>query len=166
MIVSSETLVNAPPAQAWAVIADQFGDISHWAASVVRSDFRAQNQGTLLGGTRTCSIPGFGEISEYVDTYEPEKMRYGYRIDEGMPFFVKKATNRWFVRKVSANQAQVGVVFDLKLSPVIGTLMGPLLKMQLKKGQPKMLEELAYYIETGRPHQRTQDRFEQQAIAS
>ena len=71
-----------------------------------------------------------------------------------MPFFVKNLVNNWQVTEQGNRQAAVNMKLNIDLMPVIGTLMAPMMKVQMGKLLGEAVEELKFFVENGKPHPR------------
>ena len=145
--------MNTTADRCWHILAEEFGEIDRWAANIAKSYLKDPAVG-LLGNVRTCEIPSFGTLHERITTFDPEARKVGYVI-EGMPKFVRKTTNTWYVRPVGPKKAVVGSIFEFETAGFLGKLMGPMLRRQLSKGTNGLLEEFRAYAETGQVHSRT-----------
>ena len=74
--VVEQITIDAPPAKVWAAIKD-FGDVESLLPMVERSESAGGNE---PGATRTLYLKGGGELHEVLKRYEPDRMRYAYRI--------------------------------------------------------------------------------------
>lgn len=155
MEIRAEVVIDAPAQAAWALIGDQFGEIGQWAAPIVRSSVDSQPG---PGAIRTCQIAKFGpfpagSIKERLLVFDPAAMTLTYESVEGMPSFVSRAVNRWSVHAESAARCVVRTHATLVLNGPI-RMLAPLLKLKLRADGARVLSELRYRVEYGRPHPR------------
>lgn len=155
MQLAKSIVIHAPADKVWTILGDNFASISEWASDVQRSAPNADliaPTGAPVGG-RVCHVPGFGDIYETFTDYDAVGKRYTYEAT-GMPFFVKAAHNSWQIEALDAHSCRVGFKAEMRLLPVIGTLMGVPMRIQLSKVLQNAVEELKYYVETGNLHPR------------
>ena len=159
MKLASELTINAPADQVWKVVAHDFAQIGEWASGVTRSrvNVDAEPLPDAHVGGRICTVPGIGEITETFTAYDERGRTFTYEAT-GMPFFVRRALNSWNVRALNDNTTQVTFQAEMKLLPVIGTVMGIPMKRQLVRVLDSATEELKHYVETGEIHPRKQRR--------
>ncbi len=79
--VSEKIIINAPPEEVWAAIAD-FDSIADWHPAVASLVTQGGNQ---PGATRILTLGNGGVIEEKLEKYQSEKMRYFYRITKVAP---------------------------------------------------------------------------------
>ena len=79
--VSEKIVIKAPPEDVWAAIAD-FDSIVHWHPAVASVVAEGGNQ---PGATRILTLGNGGVIEEKLEKYQPENMRYFYRITKVAP---------------------------------------------------------------------------------
>ncbi len=165
MLVINERRIDAPVARVWELLTGDFGDISRWAGAVSASSFVRDRPETLVGGTRSCTIVGLGELREHVTECDPSTLRLSYDIS-GMPFPVRVASNDWQIRSCP-EWTVVTSHMEFALTPIVGALMAPILRRQMRKAVDRLLEEMAYFVETGTVHPRkTTSRLVEQPAAS
>jgi hypothetical protein len=157
MELRSEIAVDAPAGAAWEILGERFHDIGSWAAPIT-SSCSVGHDGAVAGATRACSIASFGPfeagtIKERLIAFDSERMAFEYEALEGMPSFVAQAVNRWSVHPLDDARSVVRIHATLTLrGPIV--LLSWLLRWQMQRGGVRVLEELRYYVEHGRPHPR------------
>ena len=155
MEMQAEAFIDALPEAAWAVIGDQFGRIGEWACPITGSSIEGQPG---AGAVRTCRIGRFGPvapgvIAERLTVFDLADRSLAYEAAEGMPAFVTRAVSRWSVHPGPGHSCVVWVHATLTLQPW-ARAAGPLLRWRLRGQSRRVLEELRYRVETGRPHPR------------
>jgi hypothetical protein len=80
-------------------------------------------------------------------------MTLTYESAEGMPAFVSKAISRWCVHPETATRCVVRTHATLTLRGPI-RLLQMLLRLKLRQNGARVLDELRYRVEYGRPHPR------------
>jgi hypothetical protein len=155
MELRAEVIIGAPARRVWAVLGEQFGDISRWAAPIQASSI---DGAPTVGACRTCHIAGFGPfkpgvIKERLIAFAPEPMSFAYRAVEGLPGFVGDAVNRWSVEPLDEHRSVVRVHATVELRGPM-RLVGALLRWRMRVAGERTLEELKHHVENGRPHPR------------
>jgi hypothetical protein len=155
MDLRAEVVIDAPAHAAWAVLGERFGQISDWAAPIETSSLEGE---PAVGAIRTCQFVGFGPfksgtIKERLVEFDPPTMSLAYEGAEGMPRFVKRAINRWTVHSQTEGSCSVRTHATLELRGPL-RLIQFLLKRRLQADGARVLGELRYQIECGRPHPR------------
>jgi hypothetical protein len=80
-------------------------------------------------------------------------MRFAYRAT-GMPFVVREATDTWSVTALGPARSRLDLRAEIRLLPLVGPVVAPLLKRQIGGLLRHAVEELKHYVETGEPHPR------------
>jgi hypothetical protein len=156
--ITSQTTVDVPAAQAWHLLAHQFDQIGQWTSLIPQSrpvsDIPAP-AGAPVGG-RVCSpaVAGFRAVQETFTSYDEAGMRFSYAATAGLPWLITRAENHWSVRPLSPDRSLVEARAEVALRPFPGLLVGPLLRLQLRRAAERVFEELKYYLEHGQPHPR------------
>ncbi len=158
MNVLRELEINAAPKQVWGILAHNFHKADQWASSIYVSSPRSTGtthpETPFVESGRTCETE-LGGFKETIVHYDEKNMRFGYQAQgEKMPFFVKGLSNTWTVKPTGNGYSHVTSKVEIKLMPVIGTIMGPMMKMQLGGVIKSAMEELKHFVETGKPHPR------------
>jgi len=153
----SEIPIDAPAADAWAVLGEAFGDIGTWASAIAASSLDGPLE---AGAVRTCDLASFafmrgGTIQEHLDRFEPDGMRFAYTATDGMPWFIRQATNRWSVTPDGPDRCIVRSHATVDLVGWFAPLQG-LMRRQLSAGTAAFAEELRHRVEQGTPHPRKQ----------
>ncbi len=92
--VSEKITIDAPPEEVWATIAD-FDSIASWHPVVASLVAEGGNQ---PGATRVLTLQSGGIIEEKLEKYQPEKMRYFYRITKVAPeVFPVNSYSSWMI---------------------------------------------------------------------
>ena len=153
MELQAEVIINAPARAAWALLGDQFGKIGEWAVPIDESSVDSRPG---PGAVRTCQIARFGPfpagtIKERLFEFDPMAMSLAYESADGMPAFVSRAINRWSVRPETPARCRVRTEATLELSGPV-RLLAPLLAFKLRGDAARVLDQLCYRVEHGRPH--------------
>ena len=158
MQITRSIRIDAPAERVWDVLAHQFYDADKWLSSIYHSGERASvptvGDFPLHTGGRSCDT-SLGLFRETIQHYDENERSFGYSAEgDKMPFFVKHLQNNWTVSSDGPNRSTVDMRLEAKLLPVFAQLMGPVMKRQFGKVTTEAVEELKYYVETGRPHKR------------
>jgi hypothetical protein len=153
--LTGEIVVGAPAHAVWAELGERFGHIGEWAAPIAASSLDGEPR---VGAVRTCHTARFGPvapgvITERLTAFDPAAMAFAYEAVGGMPGFVRRASNRWSVHPQGERRCLVRTHATLELrGPAV--LLSFFLKWRLHTGGARVLDELRYRIEHGRPHPR------------
>ena len=153
--VKKQIVINAPVAEVWRVLADEYHRVGEWASSIDHSaiNHEAPVPDGLEYGGRICSVPGFGDLKESFTNYDADNLTYSYEATDGMPFFVTKAGNTWSLsKKGEKTVVDMHLIADVNLFP--GKLMQAMMKRQFDRQAGEVIEELKYFVEQGKPHPR------------
>ncbi len=139
--VARSAVVDAPPDEVWAVLAD-FDGISTWAADVDHSSF-VTDQVEGVGTARRVQV-GRTVLIERVTEWDPSQA-LAYDL-EGLPAVVAGATNRWALRP-TAQRTEVTLTstVDPGVKPP-GRIAAPLVARRLGKASEGMLAGLAAHL--------------------
>ena len=158
MTISKQIIIDAPATEVWRVVAHDFHKADQWASSVNHSTRREAGptpEGCPLDTAGRACDTSIGAIKEEIVHYNETQKSFGYQAKgEKMPFFVKNLVNNWRVTAQDTNRARVDMKLNVKLMPVIGTIMGPMMKLQMGKLLGEAVEELKFFVEQGKPHPR------------
>lgn len=153
MVIEKEILINKSIRDAWKVLGVDFANASKWASAVSHSE----GSGDKFKGS-TCSERGcsttMGSIKEKLYEFSNEKYLLAYEVAEGMPSMVKYATNTWKLVEIGENKCKLQIKMDIKMGGFFGSLLQPIMKMQMSKIGNHLVEDFAYYVENGTPHPR------------
>ncbi|SEK70324.1 Polyketide cyclase / dehydrase and lipid transport [Aquimarina amphilecti] len=138
--------VAAPASKVWEVLWDDYGEVCQWASTVNTSETR-KVPGSPDGG-RTC-VSTWGEISEIVEEVDEKNMMYRYYAD-GLPSMMKSAVNTWKVTSKSINTSEVSIDLEIEFATIPRIIMGWMIIPKMKKDIIQTLEDLRYFIETGK----------------
>ena len=144
-------IVNKPINAVWEILGNQFGDAYKWASGLNYSEaFNVPKIDGAPSNNRACELPS-GNIKEEIRKFDPVKNVLEYEVIEGFPFFVDQAINNWQLSKISTNKTKVDMHLIVKTKGLIGSIMSPMMKMQLKKQLAHIPNDLKQFVETGNP---------------
>ena len=144
-----EITIDKPIAEAWELLGPQYGKACEWAPGVHGSGLA----GTAVNGTpthRACATD-FGDIKEQVTAYDPLTYLLEYRVTEGFPSMIKEGRNRWQLHSAGPNKTRLTMDMTINTGGFVGTVMRPMMRMQLNKVADQVVEGFKHYAETGRP---------------
>lgn len=156
MKITKQITVNASAENVWDVLGHKYDRVSEWASSVLESYGKpvtaSTNKAPFAGRKCQTTLGGFNED---IVTYDEQKMKLAYSATgDKMPFFVKQLVNNWSITPVNANRSRIDMRLEMDLLPVFNLIMAPMMKMQMGKVLEESIEELKYFVETGKPHPR------------
>ena len=134
MQFSKQVTVNASAEKVWEVAAREFANIGVWATAVshsVANNELASVNNSPVGG-RLCDT-SIGKISEEFTAYDDDKQTFSFKgvFDSKM---LQSVTNTTELRSIDENTTEVKITPNIELS-FIGSLMSPMIRMQLSKFQ-------------------------------
>lgn len=153
MNIKKEIIVNKNIDEAWDVLGNQFGEAYQWASGLNHS--HAYGDPQLPGTTcnnRSCDTTQ-GKIEEVIRTFDSKNYILEYEVVDGFPFFVDTGVNKWQLTE-TGNTTRVNIDFKLKTKGLMGSIMSPMMKIQMNKLIGFVLEDFKHYVETGRPSPR------------
>ena len=150
MEFTKQVSVNASAEKVWDVIGRDFANIGVWSTAVshsVANNEVAPVNNSPVGG-RVCDT-SFGKISEEFTAYDDNKKTFSFKGVFDSKMF-KSVISTTELTSIDENTTVVKMTPDIKLS-FIGTLMSPIIKIQLSKTLDQLLDDLKYYVENGKP---------------
>ena len=139
--------VNKPLKDLWKVSATEFEKVGFWATGIFRS-WKTEDH------DRVCET-SFGKLYEKITL--KDKKNHRIEIDaKGLPFFVKKFIGSWQFKKITNNKTEVTITLNLKTMPIIGSIMGLMMKPKLQKAIEVTMKDYITYLETGKISERKQ----------
>ena len=156
MEIRREILIDSSSEKIWNVIGNRFGDVQDWL-SVVKSS-KVSNTNKLLEGAlcsgRIC-ITNFGKVTETITHFNEKEKILSYDAKaEKMPFFVKGLENTWKIISIEDGKSKASVTFKMKVVFPFNLFVNFMMKPQMDKTMRLSLEELKYFVENDKPHQR------------
>ncbi len=143
--VTRQIEIDAPTDRVWAVLSD-FGGVYKWNPTVTHSSL-IEDQGTGVGAQRTCTVAGFGDITERATAWEEGK---SMSVDiSGAPMLKRAVGNIAVEGRGDATLVTARVDYQTGWGP-IGALMGATI-MKRKFGQTfeQTLAGLRHHVLTG-----------------
>lgn len=148
--IEKRVSVDATPEQTWAVLAEDFAQVSVWASEIEHSSGTASGH---VPTTRSCET-SIGGFKETVLEYDEVNRVLAYRAEsEDMPGFVRELSNRWTLTPNPDGGTDIHMLLTADLSP-LGKMMWPVMFTQLNGPVSRTVEDLEFYLENGQPHPR------------
>ena len=155
MIIEKEITINKNIDNAWKVLGIEFADAHKWASAINHSEGSGGEFQGASCSERGCSTT-MGGLKEKLTKFSNEDYSLSYQVYDGMPSMVKYAENNWKLTSLGTNKSKLQMRMDLKVGGIMGTIMQPMMKMQMTKMGSQLLEEFKFYVENGTPHPRKQ----------
>ena len=159
MQIKKSLTVNVSPEKAWKVLGQEYGGVGQWASAVFASSESMNGDAPYKGATctgRVCET-SMGPFSETIREFDQDKYLVSYDASgEKMPSFVKGINNRWQLHPRADGKTDVNMLMTANLSGIMGTVMGPMMRMQMGTILKNSIEEFKYYLENDAPHPRKQ----------
>jgi len=153
MKITTEIIINKPTLDVWEIAGNQFGSAHIWASALTHTEGSGRKMTEQVCESRTCDIKGMGRIHERLLEFDAKNFVLTYEVTNGFPFFVERGINRWMMTP-EGSVTRLQSVAEITTRGFVGTLMAPLMKMQMKRLMHRLLEDLKHYVETGVPHPR------------
>lgn len=153
MEIKKEIVIDQSIEQVWGILGNQFTDAYKWARGLDHSE--GHGTPTFEGAScsnRTCEVPGFGTIQEVIRKFDTKNYVLAYEVSEGFPDFISSAINTWSLSRVDG-KTKVNMHLKMETNGFKGTIMGPMMKLQLSKLISGVVQDLKIYAETGKPSQ-------------
>ncbi|MCP4458286.1 MAG: SRPBCC family protein [Cytophagales bacterium] len=154
MIIKKEIIINSDIEKSWSVLGKNFANVDRWASAIKISEGSGESFSGSTCSTRGCDVKGMESIKEKLLNYSDDTHSLKYEIIEGLPSMVKKGTNSWSLESIASNETKLTMEMNMDIRGFIGTLMKPMMKMQMGGMGNKFLEEFKFYVEKGNPHPR------------
>ena len=154
MKLTNKFLVNQSVSRVWAVMADDFINISKWASSIAESKENDELTTVPLSNApvagRVCTAPGYGDVHETITYFNSDAKEFHYTASASdMPKFVTNLENRWSFKAVSEDVTEVKTHATITMKDFPGYLAAPFLKLRMNHMAKVFADELKYYVETG-----------------
>ena len=145
----TEVIVNAPAIAAWTVLGERFGALESWTSTIAHTTLDGELQ---VGVARTCeSTQQFGPfppatVTERLTLFDREQMEFRYEATQGIPRFVKHATNHWRIEPIGTDRCRVTSTAEVRFT-WWATVLAPLFPAMIRGDMHKLSEELRVAIE-------------------
>ncbi|MEM8856755.1 MAG: SRPBCC family protein [Chloroflexota bacterium] len=148
--IKAKKVINKPIDEVWKFIVEEFHNSHEWATGTPSCRKGEASEDF----DRVCDTES-GRLMDTITNIDDENHILQFSVT-GLPFFVRSVVATWRLNKVSDTQAEIVMGPRIEVMPVIGTLMQIPMKISLEKLYPGLLDDLATYIETGKPSARKQ----------
>ncbi len=159
MKISKKVTVKKSAEDVWAVLGEDFVNISKWVSSVnhsVELKGKLATEAPVCG--RVCDLgsgPKSAIIDEKIISFDRQNRNFTLEVtpqaESKMP--IVKSISIFSVKKLSNSSCEVSCTANVTLKP-FALLLLPLLKMGFGKNFGELLEELQFYVENGTVHPR------------
>ena len=143
-------LINKPIDEVWKCVFDDFTNAHKWATGTPTCRKGESHEGF----DRVCDTES-GKLMDTFTNVDHENYMFEFSV-KGLPFFVRSVVSTWKLTKISDSQTEIVLGPKIEVKPGIGTIAQFPMKMIFKRLYPGLLEDLAIYIETGKPSPRKQ----------
>jgi hypothetical protein len=144
--------VSASATDAWALLADGFGDIGTWTTAVDGSNLVGGQ--VEVGAERHCKVSGplsgDGITVERITAFDPGGMTYSYEAVRGLPSFLRSAHNTLSVTPLAGNRCRIHADAAIAL-PWWRVPLGPVIWLGVGFAIRKFFSDLQYRLEQGAP---------------
>lgn len=143
-------LINKPIQEVWKCVFDDFANAHLWATGTPTCRKGEPNEDF----DRVCDTET-GRLTDTITNVDYQNYMFEFSVN-GLPFFVRSVVSTWKLRQISATQTEIILGPRIEVKPGVGTIAQIPMKLAFKKLYPGLLEDLATYIETGKPSPRKQ----------
>ncbi len=142
--------IDKPVEEVWKFVVEEFPNAHNWATgtSYCRKGEESEDF------DRVCDTET-GKLMDKITKIDNENYLFEFSV-KGLPFFVRSVVSTWKLNKISNTQTEIILGPRIEVMPIIGTIMQIPMKMALVKLYPELLDDLAIYVETGKPSPRKQ----------
>lgn len=142
--------IKKPIEELWNFVIDDFDKGHLWAMGT--TDCRKGEPHEDFD--RVCETES-GRLMDTITKIDNENHELVFSV-KGLPFFVRSVTSSWKLNKISDTETEIVLGPRITVIPVIGSIAQIPMKFALKKLYPALLDDMAVYVETGRPSARKQ----------
>ncbi len=159
--MSKSVVVNVSAKDLWQIVGPGFAEAGKWSTAVDHSV--GHGEGKFEGATCdtiSCdlSAKGFSSVNERITEYDDSNHTLAFDVFEGMPGFVTYTNNRTVITDLSQDKSQAELQITMHMKPLLGWLLGGMLKKNLSNLIDSALDDLKVFAETGKPSDRKQAR--------
>ncbi len=144
--------INVSADRLWEIVGTDFANVGIWSTAVDHSVGKGDPE--FAGATcttRGCELnaKGFNNILEELTEFNDTTQQLTFIVIDGMPGFVTSAKSHWEIIALSDSTSTMKIVSSIEMKPFMGSLMGGMLKKNITKIIPTVLDDLKVYAETG-----------------
>ena len=142
--------IKKPIEEVWKFVIEDFANAHEWSTGTTscRSGVASEDF------DRVCETET-GTLTDTITRIDDADHVLQFSVT-GLPFFVRSVVSTWKLHEVSDTETEIVLGPRIEVMPVIGTVMQIPMKMALTKLYPGILDDLAIYVETGKPSPRKQ----------
>lgn len=142
--------INKPIEEVWRFVVDDFTSNHDWAFGT--TSCRAGTESEDFD--RICHTES-GTLKDTITKVDDENHVLEFSV-AGLPFFVRSVEATWSLEPVSDTEKDITIGPRIETMPIIGRIMEIPMKNALDKLYPDLLNDMAVFVETGRPSPRKQ----------
>ncbi len=146
--------INKPIKEVWKFVIEEFPNGHKWAYGTVS----CRKGDASEHFDRVCETET-GRLIDKITKIDNENHLLEFSV-KGLPFFVRSVVSTWKLNKISDIQTEIILGPRIEVMPVIGTIMQIPMKIAFKKLYPGLLDDLVFFVETGKPSLRKQKEIE------
>lgn len=144
-------VIHKPIDEVWEVVFEDFTKAHLWATGTPTC--RKGEPGEDFD--RVCDTET-GRLTDTITKVDTGNYMFEFSV-QGLPFFVRSVVSTWKLQRISKEQTEIILGPRIDVKPGIGTIAQIPMKYAFKKLYPGLLDDLATYIETGKPSLRKQE---------
>jgi len=138
----------------WQVMGNQFDQIHIWASFFKDSKPSGEKKFNEIDFSARETVVEGGENSHSLDVFDSKNYILSYTVTVGAPPFADKAQAQWALESTNEHSCTASITVNMELKDMIPEEKAAEVKGWLSKSSEGMLEELKYYLETGKLHPR------------
>ena len=142
--------IDKPIEEVWRFVVDDFANSHEWATGTTSCRSASESEDF----DRVCETET-GRLTDTIIKVDDANYLFQFSVT-GLPFFVRSAVSTWKLNAISASETEIVLGPRIEVMPVIGTIMQLPMKKALDKLYPELLNDMAVYVETGKPSARKQ----------
>lgn len=142
--------INKPIEEVWRFVLDEFTNNHEWAFGT--SSCRAGTSDEDFD--RICHTES-GTLKDTITKVDDTNHVLEFSVT-GLPFFVRSVVATWSLKSISDTETDITIGPRIETMPLIGNLMEIPMKKALDKLYPELLNDMAIFVETGKPSPRKQ----------
>lgn len=144
--------IAAAADEVWRICALDFDTIAEWASglseSIVDDDLEAL-PGALVGG-RICEVPRSGQPFEELTSFDADARKFSFSAKPAKaPGFLGAFEMHWHVEQRSRTTTVVSGNATAQLNGIVGALMLPLMRFNVRRTMSDLMTDLQVFAETG-----------------
>ncbi len=154
----TESALQASSAEAWAVLAERFGEVGAILSTLESSELKGELK---VGGSRVCvtkPVWPFGSTAlvETLTKHDPKTLTFSYKVTQGLPGAIQSANSDWNIESLTDDKSKIRSVSELQLKWWVAPF-SCIIRAIIKKEIAKAFEEFTYYLENKKVHPRAAD---------